>query len=169
QGSFVPPTPIQEMRDLTRTRKQLAREIVQHQNRIEKVLEDANIKIATAISDTAAIASAAIGDVSRLAGSSSTESPRRDPPAIRGRGYKNHRNLPRRRRVREPKATSAPQPTLRSRVWLACASRSSSCLSLASRKLRHVLPTPQPAFVRRSSRRVPNASDRGRASRSSSN
>jgi hypothetical protein len=28
QGSFVPPTPIQEVRDLTRTRKQLAREIV---------------------------------------------------------------------------------------------------------------------------------------------
>lgn len=52
QGSFVPPTPIQEVRDLTRTRKQLAREIVQHQNRIEKVLEDANIKIASAISNT---------------------------------------------------------------------------------------------------------------------
>lgn len=52
RGSFVPPTPIQEVRDLTRTRKQLAREIVQHQNRIEKVLEDANIKIASAISDT---------------------------------------------------------------------------------------------------------------------
>jgi len=52
QGSFVPPTPIQEVRDLTRTRKQLAREIVQHQNRIEKILEDTNIKIASAISDT---------------------------------------------------------------------------------------------------------------------
>jgi transposase len=52
QGSFVPPTPIQEVRDLSRTRKQLAREIVQHQNRIEKVLEDTNIKIASAISDT---------------------------------------------------------------------------------------------------------------------
>lgn len=52
QASFVPPTPIQELRDLSRTRKQLAREIVQHQNRIEKVLEDTNIKIASAISDT---------------------------------------------------------------------------------------------------------------------
>jgi transposase len=52
QGSFVPPTPIQEVRDLSRTRKQLAREIVQHTNRIEKILEDANIKIASAISDT---------------------------------------------------------------------------------------------------------------------
>jgi transposase len=51
RSSFVPPTPIQEVRDLTRTRKQLAREVVQHTNRIEKVLEDANIKIASVISD----------------------------------------------------------------------------------------------------------------------
>lgn len=51
RSSFVPPTPIQEVRDLTRTRKQLAREVIQHTNRIEKVLEDANIKIASAISD----------------------------------------------------------------------------------------------------------------------
>ena len=51
RSSFVPPTPIQEVRDLTRTRKQLAREVVQHTNRIEKVLEDTNIKIASVISD----------------------------------------------------------------------------------------------------------------------
>lgn len=51
RGSFVPPTPIQEVRDLSRTRKQLAREIVQHTNRIQKVLEDANIKLASAISN----------------------------------------------------------------------------------------------------------------------
>jgi transposase len=51
RGSFVPPTPIQEIRDLSRTRKQLAREVVQHTNRIEKVLEDTNIKIASVISD----------------------------------------------------------------------------------------------------------------------
>jgi transposase len=47
----MPPTPIQEVRELTRTRKQLAREVIQHTNRIEKVLEDTNIKIASAISD----------------------------------------------------------------------------------------------------------------------
>src|SRR5437867_1739323 len=41
--SFVPPTPILELRDLTRTRKQLVREIAQHTLRIQKVLEDANI------------------------------------------------------------------------------------------------------------------------------
>lgn len=51
RGSFVPPTPIQEVRDLTRTRKQLAREVIQHSNRIERVLEDTNIKIASVISD----------------------------------------------------------------------------------------------------------------------
>jgi transposase len=51
RGSFVPPTPIQEVRDLSRTRKQLAREIVQHTQRIQKVLEDANIKLASAISN----------------------------------------------------------------------------------------------------------------------
>lgn len=51
RGSFVPPTPVQEMRDLTRTRKQIVREIAQHTQRIQKVLEDANIKLSSVISD----------------------------------------------------------------------------------------------------------------------
>jgi transposase len=51
RSSFVPPTPIQELRDLTRTRKQLVREIAQHSLRIQKVLEDANIKLASVLSD----------------------------------------------------------------------------------------------------------------------
>jgi transposase len=42
RSSFVPPAPIQELRDLTRTRKQLVREVSQHSSRIQKVLEDAN-------------------------------------------------------------------------------------------------------------------------------
>jgi transposase len=45
RSSFVPPTPIQELRDLTRTRKQLVRQVSQHSLRIQKVLEDANIKV----------------------------------------------------------------------------------------------------------------------------
>lgn len=52
RGSFVPPEPIQEMRDLTRTRKQLTREIVQHLQRIEAVLEQANVKLSSVIADT---------------------------------------------------------------------------------------------------------------------
>jgi transposase len=50
RGSFVPPTAIQELRDLTRTRKQLVREIAQHTQRIQKALEDANIKLTSVIS-----------------------------------------------------------------------------------------------------------------------
>jgi transposase len=49
--SFVPPQPVADLRDLTRTRKQLGREIVQHTNRIQKTLELANIKLASTISD----------------------------------------------------------------------------------------------------------------------
>jgi transposase len=45
RSSFVPPAPIQALRDLTRTRRQLVREIVQHKQRIQKVLEDANVKL----------------------------------------------------------------------------------------------------------------------------
>lgn len=49
--SFVPPRPIQELRDLTRTRKQLVREVVQHTQRIQKTLESANVKLDSVISD----------------------------------------------------------------------------------------------------------------------
>lgn len=45
RGSFVPPAPIQEVRDLTRTRKQLVREIAQHTQRIQRTLDIANLKI----------------------------------------------------------------------------------------------------------------------------
>lgn len=51
RASFVPPTPIQELRDLTRTRKQLTREIVQHTQRIQAVLEEANVKLSSVITD----------------------------------------------------------------------------------------------------------------------
>jgi transposase len=49
--SFVPPTPIQELRDLTRARKQLVHERTRYVQRIQKVLEDANLKIASYITD----------------------------------------------------------------------------------------------------------------------
>lgn len=51
RASFVPPQPIQELRDLTRTRKQFGREIVQHTQRIQGVLEEANIKLSSVITD----------------------------------------------------------------------------------------------------------------------
>jgi transposase len=51
KASFVPPSNVQEARDLTRTRKQLVREGGQHSQRIQKVLEDANIKLASVVSN----------------------------------------------------------------------------------------------------------------------
>jgi transposase len=51
RGSFVPPTPVQDMRALMRTRKQLVREVARNTQRIQKALEDANIKITGVISD----------------------------------------------------------------------------------------------------------------------
>ncbi len=51
RGSFVPERPVQELRDLTRTRKQFVRQRTQHVQRIHKVLEDANIKITSVITD----------------------------------------------------------------------------------------------------------------------
>ena len=47
----VPPQPVQELRDPTRTRRQHGRELTQHTQRIQKVLEDANIKLTELISD----------------------------------------------------------------------------------------------------------------------
>src|SRR5262245_49786657 len=49
--SFVPDRPTQEMRTLLRTRKQLVREKSSHILRIQKTLEDANIKLDSVITD----------------------------------------------------------------------------------------------------------------------
>ncbi|MDE3078216.1 MAG: IS110 family transposase, partial [Chloroflexota bacterium] len=52
RGSFVPPEPIQDLRLLTRARRQLVHEIGNHTKRIQKTLEDANIKLSSVITDT---------------------------------------------------------------------------------------------------------------------
>jgi transposase len=49
--SFVPEKPVRQLRDLTRQRVQLIRQKVQVANRIQKTLEDANIKLASVASD----------------------------------------------------------------------------------------------------------------------
>lgn len=51
RSSFVPPAPVQDLRDLTRTRKQLVGEIARHTLRIQKTLEDANLKLTQVVSD----------------------------------------------------------------------------------------------------------------------
>ena len=50
-ASFVPPTPIRQLRDLTRTRVRLVEERVAVTNRIQRILEDANIKLASVATD----------------------------------------------------------------------------------------------------------------------
>ena len=51
KGSFIPPRPQRELRDLTRHRTQLVEEKTRTSNRIEKVLEDANIKLGSVASE----------------------------------------------------------------------------------------------------------------------
>ena len=51
KGSFIPPKPIRELRDLTRYRKSLIDERVREVNRLHKLLETANIKLSCVASD----------------------------------------------------------------------------------------------------------------------
>jgi transposase len=52
RGSFVPPTEIQDLRDLTRYRVELTQSQNRVANRIQKLLEQANIKLSSVASDT---------------------------------------------------------------------------------------------------------------------
>lgn len=104
RASFVPPVATQELRDLTRTRKQLVREVAQHSLRIQKVLEDANLKLGSVLSNvlgtsgrnmlTAIIAGEA--DPERLAALAQGRARRKTSElreALRGRITAHHRTL----------------------------------------------------------------------------
>ena len=51
RASFIPPKAIRELRDLTRRRRQLLGHTTRERNRIQKVLEDANIKLGSVLTD----------------------------------------------------------------------------------------------------------------------
>ncbi len=51
RGSFIPPAPIRELREATRYRKQLIRARADEANRIQKLLEAANLKLGSVASD----------------------------------------------------------------------------------------------------------------------
>lgn len=51
RGSFVPPEPIRQLRDLTRARTAITRERAREAQRLEKLLEDAGIKLSAVASD----------------------------------------------------------------------------------------------------------------------
>jgi len=51
RGSFVPPVEIRELREVTRYRRQLTEERARETQRLQKVLEDANVKLSSVASD----------------------------------------------------------------------------------------------------------------------
>lgn len=62
RGSFVPPAPIRELRDLTRYRKVLIQERTRDAQRVHKVLEDAGIKLAAVATDILGVSGRAMLD-----------------------------------------------------------------------------------------------------------
>ncbi|MGH9054330.1 MAG: IS110 family transposase [Acidimicrobiales bacterium] len=60
RGSFVPPEPIRQLRDLTRTRTMLTRARGQEVQRLEKLLEDAGIKLSSVASDISGVSGRAM-------------------------------------------------------------------------------------------------------------
>jgi transposase len=104
RGSFVPDEQTQEMRTLLRTRKQLVRERSSHIQRLQKTLEDANIKLDSVISDVIGLSGRAMveaviageNDPDRLAQLAHRRI--KAPPAalreaLRGRVTRHHRFL----------------------------------------------------------------------------
>ena len=103
RSSFVPPEGTQQLRELTRTRKQMSRTLAKQALRIQKVLEDANIKLSSVVSDILGKASRAILEAI-IVGETAPErlvqlkgqlkaTPHELEAALRGRVTENHRFL----------------------------------------------------------------------------
>jgi len=102
RGSFVPDAPIQELRALLRTRKQFVRERSSHIQRLQKTLEDANIKLDSALSDVMGLSGRAMIEA-LIAGQSDPDTlaglahrrvkapPQELREALRGRVREHHR------------------------------------------------------------------------------
>ncbi len=60
RGSFVPPEPIRQLRDLTRARTAITRERSREVQRLEKLLEDAGIKLSSVASDITGVSGRAM-------------------------------------------------------------------------------------------------------------
>jgi transposase len=104
RASFVPDSQTQEMRNLLRTRKQLVREQSRHLQRVQKTLEDANIKLDSVLSSLmtksgrAMIEALIAGEtnpvkLASLADPRVKASPKELREALRGRVTKHHRFL----------------------------------------------------------------------------
>jgi transposase len=104
RGSFVPDEQTQEMRTLLRTRKQLVREGSRHVQRLQKTLEDANIKLDSVISDILGLSGRRMiealiageadpGALAALAHRRIKATPAELEAALRGRVTRHHRFL----------------------------------------------------------------------------
>lgn len=104
RGSFVPDGQTQELRNLLRTRKQLVRERSSHTLRLQKTLEDANIKLDSAITDIIGLSGRRMIEalvagetdpvkLAELAHRRIKASPQELCEALRGRVTKHHRFL----------------------------------------------------------------------------
>ena len=60
RGSFIPPREIRDLRDLTRYRRRLVQTRSSEVNRLQKVLEDANIKLASVATDVMGVSGRAM-------------------------------------------------------------------------------------------------------------
>src|SRR5271167_3063439 len=100
RGSFVPDQQTQEMRNLLRSRKQFVRERTSHVRRLQKTLEDANIKLDGVISDIIGLSGRRMIEA-LIAGESDPEALaalahrriKAAPEALRGRVTDHHRFL----------------------------------------------------------------------------
>src|SRR4051812_19668926 len=104
RASFVPDAPTQELRSLLRTRKQLIREKASHTLRLQKTLEDANVKLDGVVTDLLGKSGRAMlealaageGDPEKLAALAHPRlaaTPERLREALRGRVTAHHRFL----------------------------------------------------------------------------
>ena len=104
RASFVPDAPTQELRSLLRTRKQLIREKASHTLRLQKTLEDANVKLDGVVADLLGKSARAMleamasgetdpGRLAALAHPQLAATPERLREALRGRVTAHHRFL----------------------------------------------------------------------------
>src|SRR5215218_2243165 len=104
RASFVPDAPTQALRALLRTRKQLVRERAGHVQRLQKTLEDADLKLASVLTDVTGTSGRAILDaliagesdpvtLAALAHQRVKAPPEKLAEALRGRVTSHHRFL----------------------------------------------------------------------------
>jgi transposase len=62
KGSFIPKVSIRELRDLTRYKRKLTEQIASEKNRIQKILEDGNIKLSSVVSNMSGVVATKIVD-----------------------------------------------------------------------------------------------------------